>query len=60
MLFAARSASATAMKTDALRQAIASPSAISSQTAPHVPMRVSQTKTSLIGCHRCSTTQRSQ
>jgi hypothetical protein len=48
------------MNTETRRQTIASPSAISSQIAPQVPMRVSQTKTWSIGCHRWWTIQRSQ
>src|SRR5436305_5802444 len=59
-LSAARSARATAMKSEARRQRTASASAISSQMAPQVPMRVSQTKTWSSGCHRWWTTQRSQ
>src|SRR4051794_18139767 len=59
-LSAARSARATAMKSEARRQRTASASAINSQIAPQVPMRVSQTKTWSSGCHRWWTTQRSQ
>jgi hypothetical protein len=48
------------MRIDPRRQTIASPSAISSQIAPHVPMRDSQTKTSSSGCHLWWTIHRSQ